>query len=181
MGDDNADHPLTLHQAMVTGQLVINLPIFSGIALLVLAFDDHIWITLGGGIPWTYFWWSIVAPRWRMWAEHSGLESEELHKWGFRTGLVWPRGSVLEKTEIHLSDGTFFGLLGVLALLVFVTVETILSEFLETRIDLPGVFGSLVAAGISGLLVFPVQRSLHRLLDQVGTEVSLPPLHDLPC
>ena len=128
----------------------------------------------GVGLGLAGLWWSIVAPRWRAWALRSGVDPEKLYRWGFLTGIIFPKGSLLEKAEIHLSDRTFFGLIGFLLLAAFLTSETLLSEFFESRFALPGSLGPIVAAGISAALVLPVHRGLSRLLKRAKEDALQP-------
>lgn len=54
-------------------------------------------IVIGALIAW--FWWSLAIPRWRAWALARGADSVGLLRFGVMTGLVWPKGSLLERTE----------------------------------------------------------------------------------
>jgi hypothetical protein len=55
-------------------------------------------LIVGAMIAWP--WWSLTVPKWRRWALERGADAEELQKVGVRTGLVWPKGCIFEKTEI---------------------------------------------------------------------------------
>jgi len=167
-------------RALMVGQLAINLPILCGFILFEFAFGPK-WsgVTFLTAGTLAYFWWAILTPRWRSWALRSGVDGVALYHWGLWTGLLVPKGSILEKAEIYLSDRAFFGLLSALLLLVFFSTETLLSEFLESRISGTGFIGSLLAAGISAVLVFPVHQALQRFLKradagQVDTSLSPP-------
>jgi hypothetical protein len=54
------------------------------------------------GIALAWLWWSYRVPRWRAWALQQGADPDELQNQAERSGLVWPRGSILEKTEFRL-------------------------------------------------------------------------------
>lgn len=96
-------------KAVAIGHAWINLPILA----LVVA---------GGGLGWLlgdrwvaiicalvliapgWLWWSFSVPRWRRWALRRGAPPHELQLLAERTGLVWSKGFVLEKTELPLPD-----------------------------------------------------------------------------
>ncbi len=143
------------------------------VAAFTLLGETLVAFVASGIVVW--LWWSIVIPRWRNWAVRSGTDPETLQRWAVRTLLVYPKGHLLEKTEIYLSDRVFFGLVGALLLATFLTVETLISEYLEQVMVLPGLLGPLSAAAIAGGLLFPVHRSLGRLLRR-SREVGDPPL-----
>jgi hypothetical protein len=42
-----------------------------------------------------------MVPRWREWAKRQGADEIETQLIGERSGLVWPQGSIFEKTEFH--------------------------------------------------------------------------------
>jgi len=61
------------------------------------------WAMIGlllGVIP-AWLFWSISVPRWREWAKRRGADEERIQFLGQRSGLVWPKGSILEKTEFR--------------------------------------------------------------------------------
>jgi hypothetical protein len=55
-------------------------------------------VLVGAILAWP--WWSISVPKWRRWALARGADADQLQKVGVRTGLVWPKGCIFEKTEI---------------------------------------------------------------------------------
>ena len=52
------------------------------------------------GFVLAWLWWSLAVPRWRTWALTHGADPERLQQLGQRAGVVWPRGSFFEKTEL---------------------------------------------------------------------------------
>jgi hypothetical protein len=110
-------------KAILFGQLIVNMPagiiIFCisspGIVLALILWSiipsrpDGIFyfgliisVTIGGCCGW--LWWSYFVPRWRRWALKNGVPEDKLQKWGVITGLLWPKGSIFEKTEFKLKD-----------------------------------------------------------------------------
>lgn len=51
-----------------------------------------------------WLWWSFFIPRWRRWARRRGADPERLQYHAELTGLVWPKGFILERTEFRLKD-----------------------------------------------------------------------------
>jgi hypothetical protein len=115
----------TLHVAIaiLVGQLIVNLPVMLiilgaygvGIALLLTLVDKFLFfqgwgfligilvlIIIGPLVGW--LWWSFSVPRWRKWALRNGVPEDNLQKWAVSTGLVWPKGSVFEKTEFRVKE-----------------------------------------------------------------------------
>ena len=99
---------LGLLKAITIGWLVVNIPAIAImlISLLVgFAVDPRIWwlfFSVGFVLGWT--WWSHSVPRWRRWAVRRGVDPDRLQKWAVLTGLVWPKGSLFEKTEARPRD-----------------------------------------------------------------------------
>jgi hypothetical protein len=109
--------------AILVGQLVVNLPVMlislgvSGVGILLMLVLGKIipslpgWslpvgimasIIIGASVGW--LWWSFSVPRWRRWALQNGASEDQLLKWAVTTGLVWPKGSIFEKTEFRVKD-----------------------------------------------------------------------------
>ncbi len=93
-------------KAVALGHLVVNLPvlvIMLGFAFIGLAFIPKFWLILFVvGFVLAWLWWSFAVPRWRRWALRHGAQPDRLQKLGAMTGLVWPKGSVFEKTEFKV-------------------------------------------------------------------------------
>ena len=106
---ENSSKPsLTPERAVRWGHLVITLP-----AAVIMIFMPLLGNALGGpgwgmfcfflGFTLAWVWWSISVPRWREWARRHGADekrTESLAEQG-RCPLVWPKGSILEKTEFR--------------------------------------------------------------------------------
>jgi hypothetical protein len=103
--------PLTAKVAVGRGTLLVNGPVWLIMAIgfgLAYVFGDTV-PALGlalaiGAIPCAWLWWSLHIPQWRRWALRAGADPVELQHLGEAAGLVWPRGSFFEKTEIHRRD-----------------------------------------------------------------------------
>ncbi|MGH7603758.1 MAG: hypothetical protein ACRENK_07155 [Gemmatimonadaceae bacterium] len=102
---------MTTHQAILRGHLVVNGPvllIIGGVAWLASLFTKPASSGAGFGLLAGCFlawpWWSFAAPRWRRWALAQGVHPVELQQAAVQTGLVWPKGSVFEKTELPPRD-----------------------------------------------------------------------------
>lgn len=99
--------PLSPSRAVSTGHLFVTLPV---IAIMVAGFliADHwrgsywAFAPAFSGFVIAWLWWSIAVPLWRDWARRRGADEEETQTLGVRSGLVWPKGFFLEKTEIKI-------------------------------------------------------------------------------
>ena len=168
----------TLSKALVIGHLCLTMPcLLLALAVTVLVSDRL--VAVGAATLVGVAWWSLLVPRWRSWALRSGLDPAELQRAAFRTGLVWPKGHFMERTEIYLSDKAFFGFFTALLLGVFLAAETLISEYLEQRLPLPGLAGPLLAAGLSAVLVYPVHRGLSRLVRRALESTATEPPSDV--
>ena len=107
-------------RAVAYGHLFVTLPVLviigsvaEGVSLLVgpasesngtplLNLFHEIRFPIGGfiGAAIAWIWWSIFIPRWRVWSRNRGADVEQTQRLAERTLLVWPKGSMLEKTEI---------------------------------------------------------------------------------
>jgi hypothetical protein len=108
MAGDRAGGPraLTAGHAVLIGHLVVSGPIVGivGLAGLVgLALGSFRWGAVVGIVPaWVY--WSFAVPRWRAWALARGAPPDRTQKLAASTGLTWPKGFILEKTEARSED-----------------------------------------------------------------------------
>ena len=106
MSDTDPNSPstrtaLSPSRAVACGHLIVTLPVLAIMAAVAFL----AWPRLGGSsliiagiIAWP--WWSLAVPRWRRWALARGADPDALQRLAERTGLVWPRGWIFEKTEI---------------------------------------------------------------------------------
>ena len=100
-----APDPPSVARPVLVGHLIVTLPV---VAIMTAGYFGAGAVLgprtslLGGaaGVVVAWLYWSLAVPRWRAWALRSGADSEKLQRWAVATGLVWPRGSVFEKTEL---------------------------------------------------------------------------------
>jgi hypothetical protein len=94
---------ITIWKAIIVGQLVVNVPavvLMIGAAFVGMKIVP--WqIALIAGSLLAWIWWSYTVARWRNWAVRNGYDPDRLQKFAVRTGLTWPSGSLLEKTEFR--------------------------------------------------------------------------------
>ena len=76
--------------------------------------------------------------------------------------------------ELALSRGTVFGALGLLGLLVFAGLENALSNFVQARLELPGVVGSILAGAVAAGVMLPIHGALERVAGRGGEEDGAP-------
>jgi len=108
-------------QAVLRGHAVATVPIVVIIGATAIAFlrwiappsnnDEAMLIHLlrmtrlgaggivGAAIGW--LWWSFAIPRWRAWVRESGVNEESTLRLAVRTLLIWPKGSIFERTEFR--------------------------------------------------------------------------------
>ena len=100
--------PITAQLAVRRAQLLITLP---SLGIMVIAFAwILIWLpasrliaALGFplGFVGGWLWWSYAIPLWRDWAHTRGVNPDELQRLAQQAQLVWPKGSIFEKTEFR--------------------------------------------------------------------------------
>jgi hypothetical protein len=97
---------LTAWRAVLLGHLVVNGPVVGIICLagaVGLALGSAPFGALVGIVPgWVY--WSLAVPRWRRWALARGAPPERTQQLAAATGLTWPKGFVLERTEARIES-----------------------------------------------------------------------------
>ena len=88
--------------------MVVTIPVLLIIGLLATLG----WALLGRaslgmivGIIVAWVWWSFSVARWRDWVEANGLRPDDVQELARQTGLLWPRGSWLERTEFRRQNG----------------------------------------------------------------------------
>lgn len=105
---ENSFEPtLTPKRAVFVGHLVVSLPvvIIMGLVSLlgyILRGQNGAMIGVALGFVVAWLWWSVSVPRWREWARSRGADEERTQSLAERSLLVWPKGSILEKTEFRL-------------------------------------------------------------------------------
>ncbi len=95
-------------KAVRIGLIWVNLPVLP-IMLGPMALAQYIfavrsdWVlgaTLVLGFLAAWVWWSINVSLWRRWAVRRGVDATELQQRAMEASLVWPRGHLLERTEL---------------------------------------------------------------------------------
>jgi hypothetical protein len=92
--------------AIAIGTVVVNVPVAAiliGISLIGVQLGLSLTLALVLALVLGWSWWSLAVPRWRLWAYQRVASTGVLQKWALSTGLVWPRGSFLERTEFKSS------------------------------------------------------------------------------
>jgi hypothetical protein len=105
-------------KAIGAGLLWVNLPVIAIIcgasavpALVMYRPDDAhalypdsvVWLVVSGlaaGFVIAWLWWSVMVPRWRLWAYERVDDIATLKQWAVAVGLTWPDGWIFERTEI---------------------------------------------------------------------------------
>jgi len=100
--------PIDAKIAVSRGVLLINGPVtlillsgFLGGAVLIEPAPILGAVLLVLAVPCAWFWWSHYVPQWRAWARQRGADPEELQWLAVKASLVWPKGSIFERTEVH--------------------------------------------------------------------------------
>ena len=105
-------------KAVVVGHLIVNGPVVVIIALVgwvgnAVIGSRQAWATswpigwvvgLLAGCAVAWVWWSWSVPRWRRWAIKQGAAPDQLQRLAAATLLVWPEGSIFERTEFRPRD-----------------------------------------------------------------------------
>ncbi|WGM38859.1 hypothetical protein [Caulobacter sp. NIBR1757] len=109
---------MTPDKAVSRGVLVVNgsvmlvmfgLPSLVYAAVLLLGVDSSSAATvavLAFMVCWPLAWltWSLLVPRWRLWAYSRVEDIDELKAYGVAAGLIWREGHLFERTEIRTPD-----------------------------------------------------------------------------
>lgn len=96
--------------AVARGHFTVTLPVVG----IIVLFGFIGWLLNGGGalligliigsvIAWPF--WSFLMPRWRDWVEDAGLTGDDVQRLAVMTFLLWPRGSLFERTEFKRRNG----------------------------------------------------------------------------
>lgn len=97
----SAVRAIAIGHLIVTGPVVAIMVGTMVICGLIWGWPNRWQLYLGAGFLMGWGWWSLSVPRWREWALRRGADPDRLQRLGVRTGLVWPKGWVFEKTEIR--------------------------------------------------------------------------------
>jgi len=97
-------------RAVAHGHLTVTLPVVGVIVLFgfigwLLNGVGALFIGLivGSVVAWPF--WSFLMPRWRDWVEDSGLTGNDVQRLAVLTFLLWPQGSLFERTEFKRRNG----------------------------------------------------------------------------
>jgi len=144
------------------GRLWSGIPVILTFGTILVLWKDfefislnQTYILLGLAILLLPFWDQISSPIIRKWLYRRAKDIERIQE-AERRG-TWPMA--LEEwrdVEIEIAPRVYIGLLVGTGALLFVIVETVLSEFLENTFGLSGYVGSSVIALAVGLIVYPV-------------------------
>jgi hypothetical protein len=110
---------MSVARAIVIGLLWVNGPV---LALLIAPFvimgagnsygfipRAQNWIILplfAGGFVLAWLWWSLMIPKWRLWAYERVTDIPRLKAAAVNVGLTWPDGSAFSCTEIKSREQT---------------------------------------------------------------------------
>ena len=104
------DGTLTVHQAVFLGLIAVNLPamllLFGPVAALAVSTDALntqplllLAVLVASFLP-AWLAWSLLVPRWRLWAYRRVEDIEALKEDAVASGLIWPEGHLFQRTEI---------------------------------------------------------------------------------
>jgi hypothetical protein len=93
---------MTAKRALLIGHGVVSVPVVILILVGIAPFIEVASFT-GRGLVTAWLWWSVVVPRWRLWAiaRVSDVPRAELYRRAVATGLLWRGGHLLERTELR--------------------------------------------------------------------------------
>jgi membrane protease YdiL (CAAX protease family) len=100
-------HSRSAGRAILLGHLIISIPVLMIIigfaigGLIISLKFALIFLVIGFILAW--LWWAFMVPRWRQWALDQEVPAERLQSLAVVTGLVWPKGSIFERTEFKLN------------------------------------------------------------------------------
>ncbi len=87
---------------MMMGIMIVGTVI--GLAVIKAGFVSSFVVSLIVGFIFSWLWWSYSVPRWRRDALRQGANADELQAAAEDALLVWPKGSIFEKTEFKVKD-----------------------------------------------------------------------------
>lgn len=71
-----------------------------------------------------------------------------------------------------LKRSTVYGIVGALAFVLFIALESVVSDFFAATLGLPGLVGSVAAGCIAAALMIPVRRALSLRAGRTDTSVT---------
>ena len=91
--------------AVTVGMIVVNVPV---VALLIVPAFVVTRMALSNALLWAlpfsfvaaWAWWAFSVPHWRLWAYQRVDSTGAVQRLAVAAGLLWPRGSFFERTEI---------------------------------------------------------------------------------
>ena len=108
---EEKDEHISVEDALSRGYLMVNLPvlfiILSELATGVLLVHLEIlpswaqWLFLISGVTCAWVYWGFAITRWRIWAFSRTDDPARLRQKAVDQGLIWPKGSFFERTEIR--------------------------------------------------------------------------------
>ncbi|WP_353395847.1 hypothetical protein [Hydrogenophaga sp. 5NK40-0174] len=104
---------ISTSRATWLGLLVVNAPVLFLLCGPLFIFSQFVddgaisrsynWLGLlvfGAGFLLAWIWWSVSAPKWRLWAYQRVEDIAELKARSVSVGLTWPDGHFFERTEV---------------------------------------------------------------------------------
>lgn len=104
---------VTVDEAITRGHRMVNYPVmlimvgtfsicfYLGVREILSWWIFPVGFLLAFSLAWLY--WSIMITRWRLWAFENVRNVHQLKKRAVQENLIWPDGSIFEKTEIRSS------------------------------------------------------------------------------
>lgn len=102
---------ISVSKAIRRGHLIVTLPLilimlgvggifyYADVKKILPGWAIAIGIVLAFSLPW--LWWSVIITKWRIWAFDNVDDLHELKRRAIEQQLIWPDGSIFEKTEIR--------------------------------------------------------------------------------
>ena len=111
---------ISVGSAVLVGTLWVNIPVIPimftpSFLFLIIAQPDKnhqptafvlssLLSLFGLGFVLAWSWWSLMVPRWRLWAWQRVEDLNSLKQRAVGAGLIWPDGHVFEKTELRSKE-----------------------------------------------------------------------------
>ena len=101
---------VSIKRALLRGHLRVSIPVFTiliGFIYTSRFLFESEYISAGTmfalfipGIVLAWIWWSYFVVKWKLWAYANVENVDELKQRAVKGGLIWPEGSIFNKTEI---------------------------------------------------------------------------------